>query len=38
MSPKSSRYPSVKGWTMPFILGAIAISMVLIACGASAPV
>ena len=37
MSFKSSRYPRVKGWTIPFILGAIAISMVLIACGASSP-
>ena len=37
MSSKKSRYLSIKGWTIPFILGAIAISMVLIACGASAP-
>ena len=39
MSSKNSRYLSIKGWTIPFILGAIAISMVLIACGSSnAPV
>ena len=37
MSSKKSRYLSFKGWTIPFILGAIAISMVLIACGSSAP-
>ncbi len=37
MSSKKSRYLSLKGWTIPFILGAIAISMVLIACGSSAP-
>ncbi|MDE2844925.1 MAG: PstS family phosphate ABC transporter substrate-binding protein [Chloroflexota bacterium] len=36
MSPKRSRYSSVKGWTIPFIFGAIAVSIVLIACGASA--
>ncbi len=35
MSSNKSRYLSVKGWTIPFILGAIAISMVLVACGAS---
>ena len=35
MSSKKSRYLSVKSWTIPFILGAIAISMVLIACGTS---
>ncbi|MCY4367779.1 MAG: substrate-binding domain-containing protein, partial [Chloroflexi bacterium] len=35
MSPKRPRYSSVKGWTIPLILGAIAISMVLIACGSS---
>ena len=37
MLPSNSRYSSVKGWTIPFILGAIAISTVLIACGTSAP-
>ena len=37
MSSRKSRYLSVKGWTMPLIIGAIAISMVLIACGSSAP-
>ncbi len=37
MSSTKSRYLSVKGWTIPFILGAIAVSMVLIACGTSAP-
>ena len=35
MSPKRPRYSSVKGWTIPLILGAIAISMVLIACGSA---
>ena len=37
MSSRKSRYLSVKGWTMPLIVGAILISMVLIACGSSAP-
>ncbi len=36
MSPKRPLYSSAKGWTIPLILGAIAISMVLIACGSSA--
>ena len=35
MLPEKSRCKSVKGWTIPFILAAIAISMVLIACGTS---
>ena len=35
MSAKKSRYLRMKGWTIPFILGAIAISMVLIACGSA---
>ena len=36
MFSKKSRYFSIRGWTIPFILGAIAISMVLIGCGSSA--
>ena len=36
MLPTRLRYSKVKSWTIPLILGAVAISMVLIACGASA--
>ena len=35
MVSKQSRYYGFKGWTIPLILGAIVISMVLIACGTS---
>ena len=36
MALKKSRYSSARGWTIPFILGAILVSIVLIACGSSA--
>ncbi len=36
MLSRKSRYLSVRGWTIPFILGAIAISMALMACGSAA--
>lgn len=36
MSSRKSRNFSVKGWTLPFILGAIATSLALIACGSAA--
>ncbi len=35
MVSKKTRYFSLKGWTIPLVLGAIAVSMVLIACGSS---
>ena len=35
MSPRKSLHSCVQSWTMPFILGAIAISMALVACGSS---
>ena len=35
MVSKQSRYSGLEGWSIPFILGAMLISLVLIACGSS---
>ena len=35
MLSKESRYSSVKGWSIPLVLGAIVVSMALAACGSS---